>query len=164
MHRLTGDAASIASRCRRVRTGLAAGFGTPEAAETFKAVRGGLWMASETPGDLPFDDAQFEVAVLAGPAVCRETVREINRVLKPDGCLFFTVPERNGRQAGYTAPEIYGTVREGFDIVELRRPRWWHFARSGRTFSVVARKKAWREHKAFIREGSLPFTPFRERK
>ena len=54
-------------------------------------------------------------------------------------------------------------IREGFDILSIRRPKWWYFGRQGRTLTVCARKKAWREHKSFIREGSLPFTPFRSR-
>ena len=90
-------------------------------------------------------------------------VNEALRVLKPDGCLFFTVNERSGNEDGYTAPELYKIVREGFDIIELKRPKWWRFGRDGKTMTVCARKKAWREHKGFIREGSLPFTPFRSR-
>jgi SAM-dependent methyltransferase len=114
--------------------------------------------------EFPFDDSQFEVIVMHGSGVSRERVREANRILKPEGCLFFTVNERTGNATdGYTAPELYKMVREGFDIVELKRPKWWKFGRDGKTMTVCARKKAWREHKGFIREDCLPFTPFRSR-
>ena len=53
--------------------------------------------------------------------------------------------------------------REGFDILSVRRPRWWFLRRRGRTLTVCARKKAWHEHRGLIREGMLTFTPFRKR-
>ena len=155
--------AALSARYRKVNAGLAVGFPDDAGLESLRAARGGVWMSADTPADLPFEDRQFEVVVLYGEAVSREHVREANRVLRPEGCLFFTVPEKNGKQDGFTAPEIYRIIREGFDIVELRRPKWWHFGARRRTITVCARKKAWREHKGFIREGSLPFTPFRSR-
>ena len=157
-------AAIASSHNRRLKTGLAVGFGGEDAAGYFAAIRGGLWMSCETPRDLPFEDAQFDAVALETASVGRESVREINRVLKPEGFLYFSVPERDGKQDGYTAPEIYRIVREGFDIVDLKMPKWWKFGIGGRTITVSARKKAWKEHKSFLREGSLPFTPFRERK
>ena len=120
-------------------------------------------MSIDARAEFPFEDAQFEVVVMNGAVVSRGVVREANRVLKPEGCLFFTVQERTGTQDGFTVPELYRTIREGFDILSVRRPKWWLFRRRGRTLTVCARKKAWREHKGFIREGSLPFTPFRSR-
>lgn len=156
--------ASIASRCRRIRSGLAVGFGgAGGVADALRELRGGVWMEAEDPADLPFEDHQFEVVVLDGAHVSRANVREANRVLKSDGHLFFIVAERTGSQDGFTSPEIYKVVREGFDILEVRRPKWWTFGRRGKTLTVCARKKAWREHKSFAKEGKVPFTPFRSR-
>lgn len=159
---MTPILASIASRFERIRAGLAVGCGA-EAVAALKALRGGVWMATPVAGALPFEDSQFDVVVLDGASVTRENVREAHRVLRPSGCLFFTVNERTGSQDGFTAPEIYKIVREGYDIVELKRPRWWTFGRKGHTMTVCAQMKAWREHKGFIRDGALPFTPFRSR-
>ncbi len=154
---------AISSRCRRVRSGLAVGFGDAQVVDALRGGRGGLWMSVPGGGQFPFEDAQFEVVVMDGSAVSREMVREANRVLVPDGFLFFTVPEKTRKQDGFSAPEIYRTIREGFDILSVRRPKWWFLGLCDRTLTVCARKKAWREHKSFIREGSLPFTPFRSR-
>ena len=122
--------AAIASRCERIRTGLAVGFGGEDVLSVLRAIRGGEWVDAETPGDLPFEDAQFDVVVLSGDSVGRDNVREANRVLNSDGYLFFVVQERTGSQgAGFTAPEIYKTVREGFDILEVRRSSRWAFWR-----------------------------------
>ena len=153
----------IADRYRRVRSGLDVGFGDAAVSESLRALRGGIWMSIGREAQFPFEDAQFEVVVMDGAMVSRESIREANRVLIPDGCLFFTVPEKTRKQAGYTPPEIYRMIREGFNILSVSRPKWWRFGRDGRTLTVCAQKKAWREHKAFIREGSLPFTPFRSR-
>lgn len=155
--------ASIASRFARVRTGLVVGFDDLAVKDELAALRGGTWLAVSATEALPFEDCQFDVVVLDGRSVSRENVREAHRVLLPQGCLFFTVNERTGKQDGFTAPEIYKIVREGYDIVELQRPKWWTFGRKGHTMTVCAGKKAWREHKSFIREGALPFTPFRSR-
>ena len=79
------------------------------------------------------------------------------------GSMFFSVDERTRSQEGYTAPEIYKLVREGFDILALKRPPWWTFGKRGHVITVCARKKAWREHKGFRRDGTYLFTPFRSR-
>lgn len=161
MH-LTPEVASVLSRFQRVRAGLVVGY-SDDTMAVLKSHRDGVWMEIPLSDEFPFEDSQFEVIVMHGSGVCRERVREANRILKPEGCLFFTVNERTGNDDGYTAPELYKIVREGFDIIELKRPKWWRFGRDGKTMTVCARKKAWREHKGFIREGSLPFTPFRSR-
>jgi SAM-dependent methyltransferase len=160
--RLTPAVASVLSRFQRVRSGLVVGYGD-DTMSVLKSHRDGVWMEIPLSDEFPFEDSQFEVIVMHGSGVCRERVREANRILMPEGCLFFTVNERMGNDDGYTAPELYKIVREGFDIIELKRPKWWRFGRDGKTMTVCARKKAWREHKGFIREGSLPFTPFRSR-
>ncbi len=153
----------IAARYKRIRCGLDVGFNDEAVSTVLRDFRGGVWMSIAARGEFPFEDAQFEVVVMEGGCASRGIVREANRVLKPEGCLFFTVPERTRRQSGYTIPEIYKMIREGFNIISVRRPKWWFFRRKGRTLTVCARKKAWREHKGFFREGSLPFTPFRSR-
>ena len=156
--------ASIASRCQRIRCGLAVGFGGQDVLSAFGAIRGGVWESADTPGELPFEDTQFDVVVLDGQSVSRDNVREANRVLNSDGYLFFIVQERTGAQgAGFTAPEIYKIVREGFDILEVRRPSRWAFWRKDKTLTVCARKKAWREHRSLVKEGAIPLMPFRSR-
>ncbi len=159
---LSPEISSVLAHYQKIRAGLVVGF-TDNTMELLKSHRPGVWMREPLSKDFPYDDLQFDVVVLHSSGVSRECVREANRVLKPEGCLFFTVNERTGKQDGYSAPEIYRLVREGFDIVELDKPKWWSFGLSGKTFTVCARKKAWREHKGFIRECSLPFTPFRSR-
>lgn len=156
---------AMAARCPTVRSGLAVGYGGAAAAEAFREARGGVWMSAETANDLPFEDRQFEVVAMDGRAVARENVREANRVLLPEGYLFFSVDERKGQNSGgFTAPEIYRIIREGFDIIELKLPKWWVFARRGRVITVCARKKAWREHKGLTRGGTVLLTPIRSRK
>jgi SAM-dependent methyltransferase len=156
------DIASVFARCERVRAGLVIGF-SDETLNVLKSNRPGVWMSVALEDELLFDDSQFDVVVLHPDGVNKAMIREVNRILKPDGFLFFTVNERTRKQDGFTAQEIYGIIREGFDILELKSPKWWLFGLAGRTLTVCARKKAWREHKSFIREGSLPFTPFRSR-
>lgn len=157
------DLASVFSRCDKVRAGLVAGF-SDETLEVLEANRPGLWVAHRLTPQLPYEDCQFDVAVLHPDGVDREHIREIYRVLKTGGHLFFTVDEFSGPQdGGYTPADIYELLRKGFDILEMRTPKWWHFGLSGKRMTVSARKKAWRERKPFIRTGILPFTPFRSR-
>ena len=153
----------LASRTKSVRAGLCAGFAGEPVAETFKGLFGGVWMSADDVCDIPFEDSQFDVVILNGDYMTHAAAREANRVLIPDGYLLFTVRERNGKQQGFTPAEVYKMVREGFDILSLNLPKWWKFGIGGRTITACARKKAWREHKGFIREGTLPFTPFRSR-
>ena len=157
---MTPLASVIASRCQRVRAGLAVGFDTFDF-EELRSVRGGVWEASGAEGGLPFDDRQFDVVAIDRKSVSRANILEVYRVLTPNGSMFFTVDERTGKQPGFTAPEIYKMVREGFDILELRRPKWWMFGRGGRTMTVCARKKTWREHKGLVRKGGVTLAPFR---
>lgn len=150
-------------RYKRVRSGLAVGFPDSSAMEAFREARGGVWMDVGADAELPFEDAQFEVVVVATDAVSRAIVREVNRVLIYGGSMFFTVREKTGPDIGYTPPEIYRLVREGFDILSVRRPKWWHFGARAHTITVCARKKAWREHKGLHRGGTILFTPLRAR-
>ena len=143
--------AVIAAHFPRVRTGLDVGFGDEAATNLLRETCGGLWLSIGMS------------AALNGAALTREAVRETNRALKPGGCAFFTVDEKTRKQEGYTLPSVYRLVREGFDIIAVKRPKWWYFGRRGRTLTVCLRKKAWRECKTFVRSGGLTFTPFRKR-
>ena len=139
------------------------GFADPAERDGLAALRGGDWRQVGAGGEFPYEDAQFDIVVIDRSALKRECVREAHRVLRPNGCLVFTVPERNGRQDGYDLPAIYAVVRDGFDILGLRRSPRWPFVRRGRMLTVCARKKAWKNYKGFVRDGSLPFSPFRPR-
>lgn len=150
-------------RYKRVRSALLVGFPDGAALEQLKESRPGVWMSTPAVPEFPFEDSQFEVVIVATDAVSRDIVRDVNRVMVSGGSMFFAVNEKTRSQEGYTAPEIYKLVREGFDILSLRRPPWWVFGRRGHTITVCARKKAWREHKGFRRDGTYLFTPFRSR-
>ncbi len=154
---------AIAARFKRVRSALAVGFGEP-LTDILRMKCGGVWLSAPAEGELDFDDCQFDAVVVASTAVSREMVREANRVLRPEGFMFFTVLERRGSAAaavGYTPPEVYRLVREGFDILSVVRPKWWYFGLRGHTLTVTARKKAWREHKGLRGTGgTFFFKPF----
>jgi SAM-dependent methyltransferase len=160
----------LASRYDRVRTGLDIAFDDAEASNALRRLRGGVWMTVVTgesslasvggalpagtvhrmgaEGALPFDDCPFEVVVLNGAAISQPLVREIHRVLKPAGSLFFTVPEENRGMRDSTLSKVYNIfLKSGFDIVSVVRPPWWKFGIGGRTLTVCARRKAWKEHK-----------------
>ena len=161
---------TLASRCERVRTGLDVAFDDAEASRSLRGIRGGVWMtvvakpdaltsvAAALPegtvhplgdnSELPFDDCPFEVVVLNGAAMTQTLVKEIHRVLKPAGYLFFSVEEENRGQRDSTLSKIYNIfLRNGFDIVSLVRPPWWKFGFGGHMLTVCARRKAWKEHK-----------------
>ena len=163
MPRLAELFAVIASQYTCVRTGLDVGFGDEEVTNLLREAFRGLWLSIGARDTFPYEDAQFEVVVLNGENLTREEIREANRVLKPKGCAFFTVNEKTRKQEGYTLPGVYRMVREGFDIIAIKRPKWWHFGRRGRTITVCLRKKAWRACKSFVRPTGPTFTPFRER-
>lgn len=126
-----------------VRIGLDVGFKDGELPECFAPLKGGAWRSVPATEEFPFESSQFEAVVLDGSAVNLNSVREAHRVLKPDGCLYFLVPERTGRQEGFILPEIYAIVREGYNIVGLERPKWWTFGFVRRTFTICAKKKNW---------------------
>ena len=65
-------------------------------------------------------------------------------MLKPEGRLYFIVPEKTKAQDGFTLPDVYSIVRGGFNIVEASRPPWWLFGRRGRTLTICAKKKNWK--------------------
>jgi SAM-dependent methyltransferase len=131
---------------KEVRTSLEVGFRAGEPLPPrFAHLRGREWRAIGAVGEFPYEDAQFEVVMMDGGAVTRARVKEAHRVLRPDGSLYFTVPEKNGKEPGYTLPDIYVIVREGFNIVGLERAKWWwRFTRRRRTLTIHAQKKHWK--------------------
>lgn len=128
------------------RTSLAVGFAGDALPARLEPFRGRAHRDAPAGVPFPYEDAQFEVVLLAPAAVDAKAVREAHRVLRADGRLVFSVPEKNGRQDGFTLPDVYRIVREGFNITEVERPPWWRFARRGRTLSICAQKKSWRAH------------------
>ena len=127
-----------------VRTSLEVGFPDETLPARFAPLRGRAWRRADRADALPFEDAQFEVVILAAAAVSRKAVKEAHRVLKPDGRLYFSVPERTRKQAGLSLPEVYSIVRDGFHIVEAERPDRWRFWRRDRTLTICAKKKNWK--------------------
>ena len=62
--------------------------------------------------------------------------------------------ERRGR--GWTARAVYELLRDGFDVVGLRRPPWWRFGTAGRTLTVCAGRKNWRNRGTPIVGAAMP--------
>ena len=129
---------------RPVRTSLEVGFPGEALPARSAPLRGRVWRATDRATALPYEDAQFEVVLMDGAAVSRAAVKEAHRVLKPDGRLYFAVPEKTRQQAGFTLPEVYSLVRDGFHIVEVERPSRWCFWRRERTLTICAKKKNWK--------------------
>ena len=130
---------------KEIRASLEVGF--PDGGvlpETLTRYRGRVTRSIACTAEFPFEDSQFDVVLMDGGAVSAKSVKEAHRVLKPSGRLFFIVPEKTKKQDGFTLPEIYSTVRYGFNIVEVERPAWWLFGRKGRTISICAQKKNWK--------------------
>lgn len=113
-------------------------------------------------GELPFEDHQFEVvlfshAVLGGARERVDTlVREAHRVLQGGGSLVFTVEEAASDGRGWSARSVYELLRDGFDVVGLRRPPWWRFGTAGRTLTVCASRKNWRNRGVPIVGATMP--------
>ena len=132
------------SHLKEIRTSLEVGFPEGNLPEAFVRFRGKQTRSIGALVEFPYEDGQFDVVLMDGGAVSAKTVREAHRVLRPEGRLFFTVPERTKKQEGYTLPDIYSIVREGFNITEVTRPAWWLFGSRGKTISICAAKKAWK--------------------
>ena len=132
------------SHLKEIRTSLEVGFPEGDLPEAFVRFRGKQTRAIGALADFPYEDGQFDAVLMDGGVVSAKAVREAHRVLRPEGRLFFTVPERTKKQEGYTLPDIYSIVREGFNITEVTRPAWWFFGSRGRTISICATKKAWK--------------------
>ena len=132
------------SRLKEIRTSLEVGFPEGTLPEAFVRFRGRQTRVIGALAEFPYEDGQFDIVLMDGAAVSEKTVREAHRVLHPEGRLLFMVPERTKKQEGYTLPDIYSIVREGFNITEVTRPAWWFFGSRGRTISICATKKAWK--------------------
>ena len=131
---------------KEIRASLEVGFADGALPERFKPFRGRLTRTLAVVPEFPYEDSQFEVVLMDGSAVSRNSVREAHRVLKPEGRLFFIVPEKTKQQNGFTLPDIYSIVREGYNITEVERDPWWKFGRGSRTIFICAQKKNWRAH------------------
>ena len=177
--------AALDARIKGVRAGVDVGFADAQFSQALRQAHCGVWMTVEdgaaardaaaaaldpktvlllgTGGELPFEDHQFEVVLLAAELLVRsrerlETlIRESHRILQGGGCLFFTVDETTASGgAGWTQRAVYELLRDGFDVVGLKRPPWWRLGLSGRTLTVCARRKNWRNRGIPIVGVALP--------
>ena len=175
--------AEIATRFTRVRAGVDSGFGDAAVSQTLRASCPGVWMTVEdgpaararvaesldpktvlqlgVGGEMPFDDHQFEVVVLSAALLSGDrtrtdtVVRETHRILQGGGCLVFSVDEA-ASGVGFSQRGIYDLLKDGFDVVGLKRPPWWKFGAAGRTLTVCARRKTWRRRSAPIVGEAMP--------
>ena len=129
---------------KEIRTCLEVGFPEGGVPESLLRYRGKDTRSIGVLSEFPYEDTQFEVVLMDGGAVKPACVKEAHRVLMPEGRLYFIDPEKTKKQDGYTLPEIYSIVRNGFNIVGVERPAWWFFGRRGRTISICAQKKNWK--------------------
>ena len=127
-----------------IRASLEVGFPDGTLPDAFLGFRGRETRTIGVTSEFPYEDAQFEVVMMDGRAVSHMIVKEAHRVLKPAGHLFFIVPEKTKTQGGFTLPDVYKVVRDGFDIIDVVRPAWWRFGRGGRTMTICAKKKNWK--------------------
>ena len=176
--------AEVAARFGRIKAGVDVGFADAAFSCALRAAHEGVWMTVEdgaaardaaaaeldpktvlqlgTGGELPFEDHQFEVVVLATAFFSQNRtrldtlVRETHRILQGGGCLFFTVEEASDRNDGWTQRAIYELLRDGFDVVGLKRPAWWRFGTAGRLMTVCARRKNWRNRSTPIVGAAMP--------
>lgn len=175
--------AELAARFTRVRAGVDSGFGDAAVSQALRAACPGVWMTVEdgpaararvaesldpktvlqlgVGGEMPFDDHQFEVVVLSAALLSGDraradaVVRETHRILQGGGCLVFSVDEA-GSGVGFSERGIYDLLKDGFDVVGLKRPPWWKFGAAGRTLTVCARRKTWRRRSAPIVGEAMP--------
>lgn len=176
--------AEMNARGFRVRAGLDVGFASAEASRLFRETCGGVWMTVEASAqarsrtaaaldpktvlqfggglELPFEANQFDV-VLLSPAMfsmreehVQALVREVHRVLSGGGSMVFAVEMASSDGAGYTQRGIYELLRDGFDVVGLKRPPWWKFGLGGRLTTVCACRKNWRNRGTHIVSASIP--------
>ena len=178
--------AELAARFTRVRAGVDSGFGDAAVSQALRAACPGVWMTVEdgpaararvaesldpktvlqlgVGGEMPFDDHQFEVVVLSAALLSVDraradaVVRETHRILQGGGCLVFSVDEA-GSGVGFSERGIYDFLKDGFDVVGLKRPPWWKFGAAGRTLTVCARRKTWRRRSAPIVGEAMPVSP-----
>lgn len=129
---------------KNIRTSLEVGFPEGALPEAFAGLLGQQTRRIGNVPEFPYENSQFDVVLMDGTAVSAVSVKEAHRVLKPEGRLYFIVPEKTKKQDGFTLPGIYSIVRGGFNITELTRPAWWLFGRRGRILTICATKKNWK--------------------
>ncbi|MGI6495225.1 MAG: class I SAM-dependent methyltransferase [Kiritimatiellia bacterium] len=97
-------------------------------------------------GELPFDDRQFDVVVLANGMIVGDadrdiaTLQEAHRVLRSSGILVASIPHRRPsglanlfhREAAYTDKQVFELFKQGFDVLRGRTycRFWTHLALS----------------------------------
>lgn len=135
---------------KEVRTSLEVGFTTGCLPEKFLRYRGRATRSHDGTGAFPYEDAQFQAVILDGRLFSSGISREIHRVLRPDGWLFFEVDGKTGsNRDGYTLSAIYSVLKDGFNIVAVERPSWWRRFRGDGRIAVFAQKKKWRKTKVY---------------
>ena len=127
-----------------VRTSLEVGFPEGRLPARYAPLRGRVWRSTAWSGELPFEDAQFEVVIIDGASVSRESVKEAHRVLRADGRLYFAMDMKRRGAGAPALREAYALVRDGFHIVGVERSGWWRFWRRDRSLTICAKKKAWK--------------------
>lgn len=177
-------AAALAARVEGMKAGVDIGFADAAFSQSLRQMRAGVWMTVEdgpaardaaaaaldpktvlqmgSGGELPFEDHQFEIVLLSSAMLSEPRgrlgtlIREAHRILQGGGCLYFTVEESSGEGAGWTQRAVYELLRDGFDVVGLKRPPWWKFGTAGRTLTVCARRKNWRNRGIPIVGAAMP--------
>lgn len=177
-------AAALAARVEGMKAGVDVGFADAAFSQSLRQMRAGVWMTVEdgpaardavaaaldpktvlqmgSGGELPFEDHQFEIVLLSSAMLSEPRgrlgtlIREAHRILQGGGCLYFTVEESSGEGAGWTQRAVYELLRDGFDVVGLKRPPWWKFGTAGRTLTVCARRKNWRNRGIPIVGAAMP--------
>ncbi|MBR1586992.1 MAG: class I SAM-dependent methyltransferase [Kiritimatiellae bacterium] len=177
-------AAALAARAEGVRAGVDIGFADAAFSQAVRQSRAGVWMTVEdgagardaaaaaldpktvlqlgAGGELPFEDRQFEVVLLSAAMLAQPRerlgtlIREAHRILQGGGCLYFTVEEAARGSSGWSQRAVYELLRDGFDVVGLKRPPWWRFGTAGRTLTVCARRKNWRNRGTPIVGAAMP--------
>ncbi len=177
-------AAALAARVEGMKAGVDIGFADAAFSQSLRQMRAGVWMTVEdgpaardaaaaaldpktvlqmgSGGELPFEDHQFEIVLLSSAMLSEPRgrlgtlIREAHRILQGGGCLYFTVEESSGEGVGWTQRAVYELLRDGFDVVGLKRPPWWKFGTAGRTLTVCARRKNWRNRGIPIVGAAMP--------
>lgn len=127
-----------------IRTSLEVGFSGGELPEKLRSYRGKEWRSIAATVLFPYEDAQFDVVMLDGSMVGKESIKEAHRVLRANGRCLFIVPQKTSRQGGYELGDVHALVRDGFNIIDVERPKWWRFGFAGRTLFICAQKKVWK--------------------
>lgn len=165
-HEITSIFHFLNTRQGEIRTAMDLGF-THAGVSQMLRQSGGYWITVETTGEqhslisraldpktvftldsrgeLPFEDKQFDVVVLAHGSLpaddiaAADVVRECHRVIKPGGTLIMTVEFHkrfgisnlfqhrvSGTGATYTEAGIFKLMKAGFDLLDYRYTcRFW---------------------------------------